>query len=757
MDHRLRDFIQQAEQRAWAPHSSPKEEHWTHAFFALYPDLPLAERQARSMAYALEHEPVFIHPHTRLAGQIYQACPGAGSPEYSGSPCHPGWDEFCVLRNADRRCAARLAGADEYARYFTPGGYPGHIAWDYGMLLAQGVEGILARCDAEAARHAADPVAQSFYAGVRIVWAGLLRWVERHVQALERAAATCTDAARRAELRAMAALCRRVPRQPATTFREAVQAFWFQHLAVMFENPFGGNSPGRLDYCLWPYLERDLRCGREDLASARELVTELFVKLHERIAPADGWVEALPVGGCDRDGTCAINPLSYMMIEVIAELRQTHPSVYVRLPATAPADFVELTVRYLLQGGNRAQVYGDEAVIEALHRAGVRLEDARHWTAGGCMEVSPQGAQCDLLFCFAHNVARTLELVLNGGRLLLTGERASPHGRTLADYATFEELYAAFEAELARELQILCQRLDVYLETYAEFRPSFLLSTMVHDCLARGRNLNAGGARYTNYGGSGVGIPNVGDSLFALQEAVFARRRYTGAEVLAALRADFAGHEAMQAYLRGLPKYGADHEAADAMTDRVLRSFAACLAAHRTPHGGTAVPIILGFVWVVTFGEQVGATPDGRRARRPLAHGLSPQSGAATAGITAAIHSATRLSLDRVGGGAAMMWDLDPAWAAPATVTPLLTTFLRRGGHIFQGNVVSVETLRQAQQHPEEHRDLLVRVAGYSARFTALSPATQNEIIDRHRYGAWPDRAGRPRRGDRGAAVAPTA
>jgi len=366
----------------------------------------------------------------------------------------------------------------------------------------------------------------------------------------------------------------------------------------------------------------------------------------------------------------------------------------------------------------------------------VALEDARHWTAGGCMEVSPQGANCDLLFSFAHNVARTLELVLNGGCLLASGERVGRESRTLAEYATFEELYAAFEAELAAELRILFQRLDLYLEAYAQFRPSYLLSSMVHDCLERGRNLDAGGARYTNYGGSGVGIPNVGDSLYALREAVFVRRQYSGAEVLAALRADFAGHEAMQAYLRALPKYGADHEDADAMTDRVLRSFAACLAGHRTPYGGRVVPIILGFTWVVSFGEQVGATPDGRHAGRPLAHGLSPQSGAATAGLTAALRSATRLSLERVGGGGAMMWDLDPGWAAPGTLTPLLRTFVERNGHIFQGNVVSAEALRHAQEHPDEHRDLLVRVAGYSARFTSLSRATQDEIIARHQYGA---------------------
>lgn len=259
---------------------------------------------------------------------------------------------------------------------------------------------------------------------------------------------------------------------------------------------------------------------------------------------------------------------------------------------------------------------------------------------------------------------------------------------------------------------------------------------MTHDCLERGRSINAGGARYTHYGGSGVGIPNVGDSLEAIRRAVFVERRYTGAQVLAALRDDFVGHEAMQRYLAGLPKYGADDAEADAVVDRVLGTFVDGLQRHRARHGGRVLPVILGFVWVVEYGKQVGATPDGRRSGRPLAHGLSPQSGAAVAGITAAIHSATRLSLGRVAGGGAMMWDLDPGWAVAETVRPILTTFAQQGGHIFQGNVIDVARLREAQEHPEEHPDLVVRVSGFSARFTSLSRATQDEIITRHRYRA---------------------
>ena len=734
MQDRLTTFREQAYARGFKDNHSPKEKNWSHAFFDLYADLPLAERQARSFVYALEHEPILIHPLTRIPGLIYQACPGAASPEYNGSSEHPDWENYSVVPAGNRRCNQEIPDGEFYAKYFTTGGYPGHICWDFGRMLDLGVDGMLSLC-ASHRKNTDDPKSHEFYSCIEIALQGFLNWIGLHVEALEEMIQSETDSARRCELEEMADLCRRVPRQPVTTFREAVQTFWFQHVAVMYENPFGGNGPGRLDYYLWPFLERDLKAGRTTLEEARELLTELFIKMHERIAPADGWVEALPVGGRNPDGSLAINPLSYMIIEIISELPQTHPSVYVRLPDDAPSDFIDLTVRYMLDAENRAQIYGDDAVIAALQRSGkVAIEDARHWTAGGCMEVSPQGCNCDLLFSFAHNVSRTFELVLNGGCLLQNGEQAIDHPKTLADYSSFDELYEAFETELARELGILASRLDIYLEEYARYRPSFLLSSMTHDCLERGRNISDGGARYTNYGGSGVGLPNVGDSLYAIRRAVFEEQRVSGAELLDALRADFKGYEPLRAYLHSLPKYGSGDETVDAMTDRVFCTFSDLLASHTTPHGGTIVPIILGFVWVVSFGEQVGATPDGRHAGRPLAHGLSPQSGSALKGITGAIRSATSLSLEKAGGGGSMMWDLDPSWASPQVVKPLLTTFVDCGGHIFQGNVTDVAKLEKARRQPDDYRDLVVRVGGYSARFTTLSEATQEEIIRRHKF-----------------------
>ncbi len=775
LNERLRRFQKEAYARGFAPNSSPKEANLTKAFFELYARpvpgtdpgpapvrsarhapphgrrepgtfsigarngarLPLAERQARSFAYALTREPVLIHPHTRIAGQIFQRCPGAGCPELYGGD--PRWQEYSVAGNARRLVAERLPENAAYAKFFCDGAAPGHVGWDWGMMLNEGAQGMLDR-HAEAHRLAADPKSREFHLCAQIVLSALVEWAALHARVLRDMAQKETDPLRRAELLDMAGVCERVPRFPARTFREAVQSFFFQHLAVMFENPFGGNGPGRMDYYLWPFLEKDLREGsaRQTDGRAAELLVELLIKLHERIAAGDGWVEAVVVGGRNPDGTSAVNPLSHLIVEAAIALRQTHPSVYVRLHDHAPADFVDLAVRYLLEGENRAQIYGDDNVIRALAADGIPLEDARHWCAGGCMEVGMQGMSGDLLFAFAHNAPRTLELLLNGGRLLLTGDKAIGHEKTLADYGSFDELLHDFETELARELGILLRRLDIYLECYARYRPSFLLSTMVHDTFERGRSINEGGARYPHYGGSVVGIPNVGDSLYAVKRALFEDKFATGAELLAALRADFKGFEGLRRRLLNIPKYGAENAEADAMTDRVLRLCNRTLKSHRNPLGGHCRPIILGFTWVVSYGAQVGATPDGRLAGRPLAQSLSPQSGAAMKGLTGAINSATSLSLDEVSGGASMMWDLDKAWAAPDVVRSVLLTFIQKGGHIFQGNVMDVGVLLEAQKDPDRYRDLMVRVGGFSARFVALGKETQEEIISRHRFGGRP-------------------
>ncbi len=334
------------------------------------------------------------------------------------------------------------------------------------------------------------------------------------------------------------------------------------------------------------------------------------------------------VGGVDAAAEWAGNTLSELLIEVYCDLAQTHPAVYVRLAENAPERFVDLTVRYFLEGGNRAQILSDEAVLQALtETTGIAPDDAARYMCGGCMELAPHGLNSDMNFTFMHSVAKTAELVLSGGVCLKTGQRRFELAGDLTGYATFDDLYAAFETELERELHLAFQRLDLWSEAYAARRPAYLISGLVGDCLERGRGMHDGGARYHDYGVAPMGVINTADALFAVQQAVYVEGVCTAAELLAALRADFEGDESLRQKLVALPKYGAEHPGADAMADRVLRSLCAVYNGYRNRLGGRVKPMVFNFVWTPLVGQGGGASPAGRRAVNGLP-GLIPRAAA---------------------------------------------------------------------------------------------------------------------------------
>jgi len=738
-DHRRRVQRETIDARAREAHRSPQLEHLTHAFFELYADLPEWARHARSIAYALEHEPVYLFDDDLLVGTLYQGCAGAGCPTTYPPGADSPWWPHSVREMAQRLVAERLPdhaaliGGDGGGFMMMDGAAPGHISWQWETLLAEGVEGLLERCRKSEA-HAPDDQARQFAAGVRIAWTGVLAWNERHVAALEAKVAE-SDGERRAHWQSLLDLCRRVPAQPARTFREAIQAYHFQHLAVMYENPFGGNGPGLLDRGLGPYLERDLAAGLIELDEAKALIEGLLLKFHERLFPRDGWVETVMVGGVDAAGEWAGNTLSELLIELYVDLPQTHPAVYVRLAENAPERFVDLTVRYFLDGGNRCQILSDEAVTRALTQTtGLAPSDAARYICGGCMELAPHGLNSDMNFTFMHSVAKTAELVLSGGVCLKTGQRRFELGEGLPGFATFEDLYAAFEAELGRELRLAFQRLDIWSEAYAARRPAYLISGLVGDCLERGRGMHEGGARYHDYGVAPMGVINAADALYAVQQAVFAQGICSADDLLAALREDFVGHDELRRKLLAMPKYGAEHPEADAMADRVLRSLCAVYDGYRNRLGGRVKPMVFNFVWTPIVGQGLGASADGRRAGEPVSHGLTPQGIGMQQGLTAAINSATALSLNGIAGGSTTMWDIDPEWASPAIMKAVIRAFMARGGQIFQGNTTDVAELERALERPEEYPNLMVRVGGFSAKFLSLDPAVRREIVERHRH-----------------------
>jgi formate C-acetyltransferase len=720
---RIHRFRNASLDRARRGQPSPRQANLTRAFFELYAQRPFWERYARAMAYALENEPVYLLPDERLVGMLYQIPP---VPAVQDTANEALWEPYSCWAQTRRR------QEQEIEPYLRVGGAPGHVGSRWEWILERGVEGYM-QLIREHLSAAMDRRARRLYRGALILWESVLRWNDRHVAAL-REAAQRASGPERERLEGLISVCTRVPRHPARTFHEAVQSFYMQHLALMFENPFGGNGPGRLDYLLWPYLERDLARDSITMGEAKELIDELFIRFHERLYHGDGWVEAVMVGGVRPDGTSSVNPLSHMMVQSIGSLDQTHPSVYMRISRDNPEDWVDAAVQYLLHGHNRAQIYNDDACLPAIVKSGIPIEDAAMYMAGGCMEISPQGMNSDLNFSCTHNVAKTLELVLNGGVDLLDGARRIPLERSLAEYATFDELYASFEAELSREYRKMAGALDIASECYARFRPCYLLSSLVDDCLDRGREQQDGGARYHDYGFAPLGITSAADALAAIKRAVFDARRVTPQEMLAALRTNYEGFESLRMQLAGLPRFGVEDAEADWMCGHVMRSVCTAATQQRTRFGGKLKPMVFNFVWTPGASRELGARADGTRAGELIGHGMTPRSCAMTRGITAAMNSCTSLSYDCVSGGATTMWDMDEQWISFDLMKAILRRFLAGGGMIFQGNTTSVRELEDAFEHPEKYPNLIVRVGGFSARFTTLDRDLQREIIARRRH-----------------------
>jgi len=688
-----------------------------HVALTTYKDCAQWEKIALSMAYAVTNQEVYVDKNDRIGGRVYHL------DEEPIEGIDPDLDCDTPAKSAFKEAYPE---ADDLRKWNLVGSTSkGHITWSFQKLLTLGTSGLMSECK-QRLQHAKDEEAEQFYKGVIIMLDALQAFNDKHIKAYEEIG--CLELAER---------MRKVPRYPAETFREAVQSFFMQHIVVMKENPHGGNGPGRLDYYLWPYLERDLKAGRCTMEEAREIIDELFLRIDERLHDLDGWVEAIVVGGSYPNCCSAVNPLTYLMVESVMELDITHPSVYIRLPEEAPEELIDLCARYMMSGRNRAQILSDPAIIRALVKNGVDYRDAVEYACGGCMEIGIQGMNSDFLYCGWQNTAKMLELMITGGICLRTGEKIPGFQaeKGLSHYTDFESFYQDFINEAGRLTHIYLRKSDIASEYAQKARPAYLLSSMLDNCMERGRNMHAGGVKYHDYGGTHLALPDTIDGLFAIKQAVFEQKICTAEELVTAMKADYTGYEQLQKKLQDLPKYGMDNDEVDTFAARVVDDFADMYLEYRTRWGGKGKPVILTFVYSPEAAAQLGATADGRTSNKSgVAHGLTPQSMSMTEGITAAINSCGKLSFEKIYGGASTMWDMDSAWVNEELLAALIKTFVEKGGQIFQGNTTSLEELYAAQKNPEENRHIIVRVGGYSARFVTLSAALQDEIIGRMRH-----------------------
>ena len=577
-----------------------------------------------------------------------------------------------------------------------------------------------------------------------------IAFAERHAALAESMAASTVDPTRRAELVRIAAVCRRVPAHAPRDVHEALQAYWFCHLGVITElNGWDAFNPGHLDQHLLPFYRRGLADGTLTEASARELLECFFVKFNNHPAPPKVGVTAeesgtytdfanINLGGLLADGSDGANEVTHLLLEIVDEMHLLQPSSNLQLSRKTPGAVLEHALRVIRKGYGFPSLFNADAVVEEQLRQGKTLEDARAGGCSGCVEVGAFGKEAYILTGY-FNLAKVLELALHDGVDPRTGVRLGPATGGATEIATFDSLFAAFDAQLRHLVDVKVRGNQAIERLYATEMPAPFLSVLTDDCIANGRDYNAGGARYNNTFIQAVGIGTVTDSIAAVRRLVFADRAASLPELVAALDADFAGREPLRSRLvNTMPKYGNDDDAADDLMVRTFDAAFACIDGRPTARGGHYRLEMLPTTCHIYFGSVCGATPDGRRAGAPLSEGISPVQGADRRGPTAVFRSAAKMDHVKTGGTLLNMKFTPDVLAGEdgiARLASLVRSYFKADGHHVQFNVVSAATLRRAQADPEAHRGLIVRVAGYSDYFCDLGVALQEEIIARTEHG----------------------
>jgi pyruvate formate-lyase/glycerol dehydratase family glycyl radical enzyme len=574
----------------------------------------------------------------------------------------------------------------------------------------------------------------------------LIRFAGRYAEKARELQRREKNLERKKELKKIAEVCSHVPAHAPRDFWEAIQYYWFVHLGVIIElNPWDAFNPGRLDQHLYPFYREGLEDGTLTREKAKELLQLLWIKFNNQPAPPKVGVTAeesntyndfalINLGGVKADGSDGVNELSYIMLDVVEEMRLPQPSSMVQISKKTPDNFLKRALEIVRTGFGQPSVFNTDVIIQELLRQGKRIEDARNGGASGCVEVGAFGKESYILTGY-FNLVKVLEITLNNGLDPLTGQKIGLETGDPLEFHNFSELLGAFRKQLNHFVGIKIKGNNVIERLYAETLPAPFLSLLIDDCVAKGKDYNDGGARYnTNYV-QGVGLGTTTDSLAAIKYHVYDKKHVKFKELLKALKTNYDGNETLrQRLLNKTPKYGNDDEYSDDIMKAVFETYFEAIDGRPNTKGGSYRINLLPTTVHIYFGKVVGATPDGREAGEPLSEGVSPVQGADRRGPTAVIKSVSKIDHART-GGTLLNQKFAPELLAEEhgldKLADLIHTYFRLDGHHIQFNVVDAQTLRDAQKHPERYGDLLVRVAGYSDYFVNLSTELQNEIIKR--------------------------
>ncbi len=683
---------------------------------------------------------------------------------------------------------------------FTPGNYfyngIGHVTVDYVKVLAVGYTGIIA--EAKAAREKLsfgdeDYAKRShFLDAVIMSCEAVIKYAERYSALAAQMAKSCADVARRKELEKISQICREVPKFGANGFYEACQSFWFVQMLLQTESSGHSISPGRFDQYMYPYYKKDLDSGRLTREQAQELMDCVWVKLNDLnkcrdAASAEGFAgyslfQNLIAGGQNADGEDVTNDLSFMSVTATEHVFLPQPSFSVRVWNGSPHEFLIRAAELTRTGIGFPAYYNDEVIIPALMSRGLTLAEAREYNIIGCVE--PQiAAKTDGWHDAAFfNMCRPLEMVFSNG--VDKGVQIGPKTGDVSEFKTFEDFKAAYETQMNYFISLLVNADNAIDVAHAERCPLPYLSSMVSDCIAKGKSVQEGGAKYNFTGPQGFGVANIADAFYAMRELVYKQKKYSldfikealennygldtdsgmaaklTAKVAASIaesgreiteediktiyntvKANVSSDENKKRYAELLSdigdvvKFGNDEDDVDILAREMAYTYTRPLETFKNPRGGIYQAGLYPVSANVPLGAQTGATPDGRAAFTPVADGVSPAAGRDVKGPTAAANSVSRLDHYIASNGTLFNMKFHPSAlegrAGLESFVALVRGYFDRKGSHMQFNVVSRETLRDAQKHPEKYKSLVVRVAGYSALFTTLSKSLQEDIINR--------------------------
>ena len=756
-------------------HLCPERAYLVTEFFRKHdnPREPLIVRKARATKYILEHKSIRIYPDELIAGNLgtYRIS-AMMQPELSGvfmgidipridkrktTPLRMPWrDRFKMLFNIlpywlfrnmpfkafypDLGAFVRYAAEQLNAKYYliNEAGGIGHFLPDYEKMLKLGIKGYLASMEGKQG---------GLYDAARIVCEGLAGYAQRTAAEADRMAESESSVMRRAELKLIADNCRRVPLNPARTLYEALQSLWLTHMTVCLESINSAVSFGRIDQYLYPYYKNDLEAGHITPEKAKELLLLFSAKaaehvflLSEKVSQYHGGylvVQAAVIGGMDREGKDATNELTYIMLDVMQESGLRDPNYQARIHASSPPEYLNRVVDVARRGNGVPAIFCDEAAVASLTANSYPLEEARNYAVVGCVELALPGKSFFSTDAALVNLPICLEFALNRGRQFKCGRRA---GRLTPDAGSFgnvQDVIAALAAQIGHAVDRLVTDIQVVEKGNRDYHPTPFSSMLVEGCLESGRDISSGGALFNSSGIQGVGLADIADSLAALDEVVFTKKKYTMEKVIDALRHDFTGCAELKAELDNTPKYGNDHPLPDGYAREVAGIFYNALTAHNNTRGGRYVPGFYSVTCHVAFGLLVGALPSGRHAGEPFAASLGACNGRDTSGVTALLNSVAGIDAKLSPNGYALNLRFDPVVLEGERgvniLAALVKGFASKGGMELQFNVLDPDMLEDARRHPGKYPGLVVRVAGYCAYFDDLPERSKQEIISRTR------------------------